>query len=150
MYNSYKQGVYNYFSHIIIKFITLNMKSKKPKSKLIKELDVLFSQFIRLSNSIDGFCTCVTCGRVYEWKKIQAGHFMSRQHYSVRWDERNVKPQCFGCNVMQQGRQFEFSKYLGEELSNELYLLSKQTRKFTEVELEEMIQEYKNRLIVLS
>ena len=126
------------------------MKSKKPKSKLIKELDVLFSQFIRLSNSIDGFCTCVTCGRVYEWKKIQAGHFMSRQHYSVRWDERNVKPQCYGCNVMQQGRQFEFSKYLGEELSNELYLLSKQTRKFTENELEELIQYYKSRLIVLS
>lgn len=126
------------------------MKSKKPKSKLIKELDVIFSQYIRLSNSIDGFCTCVTCGRVYEWKKIQAGHFMSRQHYSVRWDERNVKPQCYGCNVMQQGRQYEFSKYLGEELSNELYLLSKQTRKFTENELEEMIQEYKSRLIVLS
>lgn len=126
------------------------MKSKKPKNKLIKELDVIFSQYIRLSNSIDGFCTCVTCGRVYEWKKIQAGHFMSRQHYSVRWDERNVKPQCYGCNVMQQGRQYEFSKYLGEELSNELYLLSKQTRKFTENELEEMIQEYKSRLIVLS
>lgn len=126
------------------------MKSKKPKSKLIKELDVIFSQYIRLSNSIDGFCTCVTCGRVYEWKKIQAGHFLSRQHYSVRWDERNVKPQCYGCNVMQQGRQFEFSKYLGEELSNELYLLSKQTRKFTENELEEMIQDYKSRLIVLS
>lgn len=126
------------------------MKSKKPKSKLIKELDVIFSQYIRLSNSIDGFCTCVTCGRVYEWKKIQSGHFMSRQHYSVRWDERNVKPQCYGCNVMQQGRQYEFSKYLGEELSNELYLLSKQTRKFTENELEEMIQDYKSRLIVLS
>jgi len=126
------------------------MKSKKPKSKLIKELDIIFSQYIRLSNSIDGFCTCVTCGRVYEWKKIQAGHFMSRQHYSVRWDERNVKPQCYGCNVMQQGRQYEFSKYLGEELSNELYLLSKQTRKFTEIELEEMIQDYKSRLIVLS
>lgn len=126
------------------------MKSKKPKSKLIKELDVVFSQYIRLNNSINGFCTCVTCGRVYEWKKIQAGHFMSRQHYSVRWDERNVKPQCYGCNVMQQGRQFEFSKYLGQELSNELYLLSKQTRKFTEIELEEMIQDYKSRLIVLS
>ena len=126
------------------------MKSKKPKSKLVKELDVLFSQYIRLSNSIDGFCNCVTCGRVYEWKKIQAGHFISRQHYSVRWDERNVKPQCYGCNVMQQGRQYEFSKYLGEELSNELYLLSKQTRKFTENELEEMIQDYKSRLIVLS
>jgi hypothetical protein len=126
------------------------MKSKKPKSKLIKELDVLFSQFVRLSNSIDGFCSCVTCGRVYEWKKIQAGHFISRQHYSVRWDERNVKPQCYGCNVMQQGRQYEFSKYLGQELSEELYLLSKQTRKFSEIELEEMIEHYKNKIVSFS
>jgi hypothetical protein len=126
------------------------MKSKKPKSKLIKELDILFSQFVRLSNSIDGFCSCVTCGRVYEWKKIQAGHFISRQHYSVRWDERNVKPQCYGCNVMQQGRQYEFSKYLGQELSEELYLLSKQTRKFTEIELQEMIEHYKNKIVSFS
>jgi hypothetical protein len=126
------------------------MKSKKPKSKLIKELDILFSQFIRLSNSIDGFCTCVTCGRVYEWKKIQAGHFISRQHYSVRWDERNVKPQCYGCNVMQQGRQYEFSKYLGQELSEELYLLSKQIRKFSEIELQEMIEYYKNKIVSFS
>jgi hypothetical protein len=126
------------------------MKSKKPKSKLIKELDVLFSQFVRLSNSIDGYCSCVTCGRVYEWKKIQAGHFISRQHYSVRWDERNVKPQCYGCNVMQQGRQYEFSKYLGQELSEELYLLSKQTRKFSEIELQEMIEYYKNKIVSFS
>jgi hypothetical protein len=126
------------------------MKSKKPKSKLIKELDILFSQFVRLSNSIDGFCSCVTCGRVYEWKKIQAGHFISRQHYSVRWDERNVKPQCYGCNVMQQGRQYEFSKYLGQELSEELYLLSKQTRKFSEIELQEMIEHYKNKIVSFS
>ncbi len=126
------------------------MKSKKPKSKLIKELDILFSQFIRLSNSIDGFCSCVTCGRVYEWKKIQAGHFISRQHYSVRWDERNVKPQCYGCNVMQQGRQYEFSKYLGQELSEELYLLSKQTRKISEIELQEMIEHYKNKIVSFS
>ena len=126
------------------------MKSKKPKSKLIKELDILFSQFVRLSNSIDGYCSCVTCGRVYEWKKIQSGHFISRQHYSVRWDERNVKPQCYGCNVMQQGRQYEFSKYLGQELSEELYLLSKQTRKFTEIELQEMIEHYKNKIVSFS
>lgn len=126
------------------------MKSKKPKSKLIKELDILFSQFVRLSNSIDGYCTCVTCNRVYEWKKIQAGHFISRQHYSVRWDERNVKPQCYGCNVMQQGRQYEFSKYLGQELSEELYLLSKQTRKFSEIELQDLIEYYKNKIVSFS
>lgn len=125
------------------------MKAKKPKSRLVKELDVVFSQYIRLSNSKNGFCQCVTCGRSYEWKKIQAGHFMSRQHYSVRWDERNVKPQCYGCNVMQQGRQFEYSRYLGEDLANELYMLSKQVVKFTEGDLLELTDVYKNKLKAL-
>lgn len=125
------------------------MKAKKPKSKLVKELDVVFSQYIRLSNSKNGFCKCVTCDRSYEWKKIQAGHFMSRKHYSVRWDERNVKPQCYGCNVMQQGRQFEYSRYLGEDLANELYMLSKQVVKFTEGDLLELTDVYKNKLKAL-
>ena len=51
---------------------------------------------------------------------------------------------------MQQGRQYEFSKYLGQELSEELYLLSKQTRKFSEIELEEMIEHYKNKIVSFS
>jgi len=118
--------------------------SKKPtRTKLVKKLDTVFSQYIRLSHSDKrGFCKCITCGREYHWKKIQAGHFMSRKHMSTRWSEDNVKPQCYGCNCMQQGRQFEFSKQIGEKISNEMYEKSRQITKFTIDELQDMISHY--------
>ena len=122
----------------------------KTKSQLTKELDTVFSQYIRHSRSKNGICTCITCDREYEVKKIHCGHFLSRQYMSTRWDERNVAPQCYGCNVMQQGKQFEFSLKLGKELSEELYLLSKQTKKYSLDELKEMIAYYKEQLKNLS
>ena len=128
--------------------------AKKPtRSKLVKKLDVVFSQWVRLSNADHrGFCRCVTCGKEGHWKTggIQAGHFISRKHYSTRWDERNVKPQCVACNVYKAGEQYQYSLYLGNKLSKELYKLSQQITKFTNIELEEMISDYSNRLKKLS
>jgi len=122
--------------------------SKKPtRSKLVTKLDIIFSQYTRRSNADDsGFCTCVTCGEKHHWKKIQAGHFMSRKHYSIRWDERNVKPQCVSCNVFRAGEQYKYSIYLGLELANELYLQSKELKKFSNSDLEEMISHYSDEL----
>lgn len=122
--------------------------SKKPtRSKLVKKLDVVFSQFIRLSNADHkGFCQCVTCGRKYHWKQIQAGHFMSRKHYSTRWDEDNVKPQCYGCNVMSQGRQYEYSIHLGSEKSQSLLEKSRQLVKLTTGDIEHLIELYRDKL----
>jgi hypothetical protein len=110
------------------------MSNKKlNKSSLVKKLDKIFSEFIRISNADNnGNTKCVTCGKVENWKLQDCGHFMSRIHMSTRWNENNVGPQCKYCNRYCQGKQFEFSRYLGEELSEELYLLSKQTQKFTE------------------
>ena len=129
-------------------------KSKKPtRSKLIKKLDVVFSQWVRLSNADSkGNCTCVTCGKVGHWKTggIQAGHFMSRKHYSTRWNEDNVKPQCVGCNMFKAGEQYKYSLYLGNNLSEELHLKSQQITKFTSVELEEMILYYSSLVKKLS
>jgi len=122
--------------------------AKKPtRSKLVKKLDTVFSQYIRRSNADNnGYCTCVTCNKTFHWKEIQAGHFMSRKHYSIRWDERNVKPQCVACNVYRAGEQYKYSIFLGKELSNVLYLQSKEIVKFTNYELENMINDYSERL----
>lgn len=123
------------------------MPKKPTRSKVVKKLDVVFSQYIRLSNADkNGICTCVTCGKKYFWKQIQAGHFMSRKHYSTRWVEDNVKPQCYGCNVMQQGQQYKFSKYLGNNLSEQLYSKSKEVVKFTTDELQDKITYYSERV----
>lgn len=124
--------------------------AKKPtRSKLVKKLDVVFSQYVRLSNADKrGMCTCVTCGKVGHWKTggIQAGHFISRKHYSTRWDENNVKPQCIKCNMYNQGEQYKYSLYLGSNLSDELYKKSQEITKFTSVELQEMIDFYSTQL----
>ena len=73
------------------------MPKKPTRSKLVKKLDTVFSQWVRLSNADSkGYCTCITCNKESHWKEIQAGHFQSRKHYSIRWSELNVFPQCVG------------------------------------------------------
>jgi len=120
---------------------------KLSRSKLVKKLDTVFSKYIRISSADkSGYCTCVTCGVVKHWKEIQAGHFMSRKHYSTRWDERNVKSQCIGCNMFKQGEQYKYSLFLGKDEAEVLYLKSKETVKFTNYELEEMIKNYSDKL----
>tara|TARA_R110000765_G_scaffold327674_1_gene418767 strand:- start:89 stop:472 length:384 start_codon:yes stop_codon:yes gene_type:complete len=126
------------------------MKRKKPsRSKLIKKLDTVFSLYIRLKNSKEGIGTCVTCEKQDHWKNLQAGHFQSRKHYNTRWDEDNVQIQCVSCNVFKYGEQFLFSKYLGHNLSEDLLVKSRIIVKFTNLELEEMIIFYSNKLKVM-
>jgi hypothetical protein len=124
--------------------------AKKPtRSKLIKKLDVIFSQYIRLSRSDkNGFCTCITCGKKGHWKNggIQAGHFMSRKHYSTRWNEDNVHPQCVACNMFRAGEQYKYSIFLGTDKANKLFLQSQKIVKFANNEIEQMITEYSEKL----
>jgi len=126
------------------------MPSKKPsRSKIVKKLDAIFSQYIRLKEADDlGNATCFTCGKKDHWKKLQNGHFQSRKHYSTRWNETNCQVQCAGCNVFRYGEQFLFSKYLdekyGDGTSEELFTKAKQIVKFSNNELQDMIKHYKN------
>ena len=128
-------------------------KKKKSRKNLIIALDRVFSKYIRTKYLRDNFVECVTCNRRYPINKIQAGHFMSRKHYSTRWDEENVFPQCYGCNVMQQGQQYLFSKFIdnkyGEGYSDVLLYKSRKTVKFSDTDIQEMIEDYTNRLKIL-
>ena len=121
--------------------------AKKPARKtIITKLDNIFSQYIRLRYSKNEIAECVTCGKQDHWKKQQAGHFISRKHYATRWDEDNVQVQCSGCNVFRYGEQYLFSKYLGNNLSEQLLIKSRKIQKFTDNELLEMIDIYKDKV----
>jgi hypothetical protein len=116
---------------------------KKPSRKtLVKNLDTIFSTYIRRKDAIDDIATCVTCGKKDHYKKLQCGHFMSRSNYSTRWDENNVGVQCYGCNISRSGEQYKFSQYLGDMLSNEMFVKSKQTVKFADEDLINLIKYY--------
>ena len=121
---------------------------KVSRSKLVKKLDTIFSQYIRLKNSVNEKATCFTCGKVDHWKKLQNGHFQSRKHYSTRWDEVNCQVQCAGCNVFKYGEQYKFSVNLdakyGEGTAEDLSIKSQQIVKISNFELEEMIKKYKS------
>lgn len=119
-------------------------KRKITRTALVKKLDKIFSEYIRRRNG--EMVNCVTCGSKAHWKKMQAGHFMSRRHMSTRWHEDNVQVQCPKCNIWDQGQQYAYSKFLGEIKSEELLQLSKKIVKFTDQELIEMAEQYEQKV----
>jgi Zn ribbon nucleic-acid-binding protein len=123
------------------------MAKKQSVAKLRKELDKVFSQYVRLKNANDnGMVECFTCGVQKHWKEIQAGHFMSRKHSATRWHEDNVKPQCVKCNMFGQGEQYIFGQNLGEDIAQQMQQLSRQTYKSNITDLREQISEYKDKV----
>jgi len=134
---------------------------KQKKIKAINELKKdawdLLSKIVRLRQSNDwGFGFCVTCfidkgeKTQVSWKTLQAGHYQSGRGNSILFDERGIRPQCFGCNMRKQGNTNAFLIYLEREigkeaahrLKDELHVLSRKPRQFARYELEGMIENY--------
>lgn len=126
----------------------MSKNSKKPtRSKIVKKLDVIFSQYIRLKYSDNfGMTECFTCGKRDHWKKMQCGHFQSRKNYATRWDSDNCRVQCLGCNMFKSGEQYAFGRNLGEYLAEKMFLKSKKIVKFTNDELIEMIDSFTSKV----
>ena len=127
------------------------MAKKRTRKNLIKDLDRVFSLWVRYSNAnLDGLVECATCDTVKPVKQMQNGHFISSGKYATRWEPTNVQPQCVGCNMFKQGEQYKMSKYLDEKYgkgtADEMARLSNTTVKFADWELEEMIEHYKEKL----
>ena len=125
------------------------------RRKLIKKIDRIFSKYVRLKNADHkGYCTCITCGKTYHYKDIDAGHFVSRRHLIVRFDELNVHPQCRRCNRFLNGLQYEYGKAIdmlyGKGTADKLVSLSKKTIKIENYELDEIFCTVKKDLLTLS
>jgi hypothetical protein len=120
----------------------------KSISKLKKELDKWFSLYIRLRDSNEyGMVQCFTSGRVYHYKSMHAGHFMSRKRLATRWCETNVQPQSPADNLFGQGEQYKFGLHLdskyGEGTAEEIQFKSRNTLKMSRTDYEEKISYYK-------
>lgn len=123
------------------------MSKKVSRKNLVKRLDTVFSQYIRLRNAnAQGIAECYTCGKTDHWKKLQCGHFMSRKSYSTRFDETNCQVQCVKCNMFEQGMSYVFglnlNKDFGDGTAEGLLQKSKQIVKLQNYELEELITKY--------
>lgn len=123
----------------------------KTRATLVKKLDRIFSQFIRLrATDAGGVGKCYTCNSRRHYTEVDAGHFMSRACMSTRWDEQNVQFQCKRCNGFRSGEQYEYALQLdmqyGDGTASMLHSKSKQMKKWTISELEHMIEHYKRRV----
>lgn len=92
------------------------MKKKKTLSKWKKELDTVFSRYIRYRD--DG--QCFTCPNKNDPKKMQNGHFVPRQYLAVRFDERNCNCQCYACNMLYGGQGATYAIRLAQKYSQEV------------------------------
>lgn len=123
---------------------------KTTRKTLIKRLDQVFSQYIRLRYAKNEIAECYTCGKKDHYKKLQCGHFQSRKHYATRWDEDNCQVQCYSCNVMKYGEQYKFGLKLEKEkgygFPEKLLNKTKNIVKFTDQEILEKIQYFKDKI----
>ena len=87
---------------------------KKTISKLKKDAWDAFSKYIRARDclltqgSLD-YGSCITCGRVYPFKELQAGHFVDSRTKPVLFNEDLVHAQCFGCNIKKKGNKDSYT-----------------------------------------
>jgi hypothetical protein len=123
------------------------MSNQKLEATLWK----YFSLFIRLRDSDkNGICRCITCGKKDHYKNMDAGHFITRNNKSTKYDEKNVHAQCKRDNRFLSGKQYEHSKMIdeiyGEGAANDLLLKSKMVCKRTDADLRAMIMFYKQKV----
>lgn len=91
----------------------------KGKSYWKKKVWKEFSRYIRLrdclkTTNFKDSGKCITCGRVYPFKQLQAGHFIPGRNNQVLFDEEQVNAQCYSCNVGLKGNWPSYLKIMVE------------------------------------
>lgn len=113
------------------------------RSYLIQDLDAVTSLYVRKKHaSANEIVGCYTCSWQGNWKSADCGHYVPRSAMSVRWDLRNLRPQCKKCNQHEYGNQEVFAKNLEEEMPGVVDLLLEESRnpsKWSREELKEML-----------
>ena len=76
---------------------------KRKKTTVAQEVEKaakLLQRLVRLKASDDnGYCQCVTCGKIDHYKAMQGGHFIPRGRTVFKLYEPNIQVQCPSCNL---------------------------------------------------
>jgi len=135
------------------------MAKKKTIGQLKKELDRHFNKYIRLRDTEDRYGPCISCGFVFPFEELDAGHFFAKNGYDgIRFDECNVNAECRKCNRFDDshliGYHDNLTKKIGEEgmidLKERAAEYKRGSFKWSRIELEEMIVYYKQKVKEMS
>lgn len=121
---------------------------------LIDDLDLVFSRYIRLIYSDnEGNCECYTCNKMQHYTILQCGHYIPRASLMTRFLEQNCRPQCKECNEYKSGNLEHFTEKLENEQIGITYWLLEQSRQIikpTRDEIKHLLNEYKNKLKIIT
>lgn len=118
----------------------------------------IFSLFIRVRDCLQttgcaDWGLCITCGKRYHIKLLQAGHFVSGRHNGNLFSERGTHAQCYNCNINLKGNTLEYRRKVielyGEHADEELEAEAKREIHYKVYQLEEMISHYQQELLAL-
>lgn len=113
------------------------------RSFLIQDLDVITSKYVRLKDANnEGIVSCFTCDWRGSWKDLDCGHYIVRSKMLLRWDLRNLRPQCKTCNQLNYGEVEKFAINLEKENPGIVEALLEQSRitcKWSRSELKELL-----------
>lgn len=117
------------------------------RKSLIKEADRVFSIYVRNRGATYGYNHCYTCPAYLPIDELQAGHFIRRGYFSVRWHPLNVWPQCNHCNVELGGNLTKYENKIVAQYSalaiEALWDLARSGSGVTEGEMREIIKMYR-------
>lgn len=152
--------------------------SLKPKkqvlptiTKLRKLADKEFAHYIRLrdadlTSDTEWIAGCISCNRKYvvrywstdkgKWlwgRQEEAGHFVGRGNWALRYDDENVNDQCTRCNKWLNGNNAAYATNLdlkyGYDTAQKLIDQAAQNKdyKITRAELLQVIADSKEQLV---
>lgn len=130
----------------------VDCKSKRLSVPALKrKLDEIFSVYIRLRDSDqNGYCRCISCGKIEHWKDVDCGHFVNRSHMGTRYSEKNCNAQCRSCNRFDEGNNIGYTRGLIRKYGiGVISLLEAQKHSFskmTSFDYEVMIDHYKEEI----
>ena len=112
-----------------------------------------FSKVVRMADADEnGYCTCFTCGCRKHYKEMQCGHMVAGRTNSILFDE-SCRVQCYACNCCKNGNQgifvLKMVDEMGRDYVDDVFRRSKKTKKFTEDELKELLETFKDQVTVL-
>lgn len=129
---------------------------KQTKKKWISENSTLTKEVIKAQKIVNTYIrirdkgkVCISC--LKPPKKPNAGHFWNaNNHWSVRFDERNLNLQCEHCNNNLSGNLLYYRenliKKIGLEEFNDLEQKAKSTAHFTIDQVKEIAKYYQEKI----
>lgn len=126
------------------------MKKTKTIARLVDDAAVILQRIVRLKAADEnGYCRCVTCGKVDHYKNMDGGHFIPRTYTAHKLLEENLAPQCAGCNRFRpEAAKAAHTLYMidtyGRDFVDNLIATKRETRKYTRQGIMEKIQELKD------